>query len=212
MGYKISKKTYSLDIQLENLKGYSKKYKALLEGKILERAARHLQETAFLIMQDRYFETKKNRIYYNKKYLAKPKTQKLEHLLFSKLPPLKKKDNNTVEIRLLNKDYDKLIKIAPHLQWQEEGHGFNVDDQPYEVRKKSLGPITKEKALTRERIPYSKRTKSKLKNSVGAVVYLKVPHKALPSRDFILVATRFWKKEGRKILLDKVREELKKIK
>lgn len=190
---------------LQNIRGYANKLRIVLEGKALDNAAKELQRVAFDAMKKQYFSTKVNRKYYSRAYNSKSQRFKLEHVLFSKKSPIKRVSKNTVQVSFLPKPYEELIRLVPHLQWQEEGTRGVVDSQPYIITKGGLRAIKKRVASS---FPKARSRKGR----IGSVIYLKVPHYPLKPRNFILAADLVIKTQGGKIIRDSVKKTLRSLK
>lgn len=200
----------TITLNLEGFDKYLNDLKYLANSDILQRASFHLQEQAFLAMKRKYFQTKSNRIYYNKKYLSKGKKNRIEARLFEgNLPVPVRKGKYSISFKFWP-GYSALSRDLPHLRWQEEGTAKVVDTQPYLViSNKSLGPITKRRAQNRAVISTRKR-KSYARKDIGGIVELRVPHPNLPARGFIAAGNLYIKSRGAKEFTNFIREELRK--
>jgi len=198
-------------INLKGFENYIEELKYLASGDILRRAASHLQERAFLAMKRKYFQTKSNRIYYNKKYLSKGKDKSIESRLFdSKLSAPTRNGKYSYSFRFWP-GYTELRNL-PHLKWQEKGTSAMIDTQPYEITSsKSLGPITKRRAISRA--PIGTRKKERYRRSeIGGFIELQVPHPGLKARGFIAAGNLYIKTQAQTDLVKFLKKELAKRK
>ena len=200
-------------LNVEGLEKYIKDLQYLSSGDILMRAATYVQQQAFLAMKRKYFQTKSNRIYYNKKYLSKGKDKSIESRLFnSRLPSPVRKGEYTISFKFWP-GYTELKRSLPHLRWQEEGIGASIDIQPYIVRgPRSLGPITKRKARNRPKVERRDYSSGEVYNRInfGATVDVSVPHPSLKARGFIAAGNLYLKTQGQKDFSDFIKNELRK--
>jgi len=196
---------------LQNITGYANKLRLLLYGKALTIAAKDLQDAAFNAMRDKYFATKSNRTYYNREYLSKPQSLKLEHILFRRKPPIKRMSVNSIFVPVLPGSYAELVKVVPHLRWQEEGTKASVDLQPYLIC--GQGYLSSIKKTIASGFPQAKffdfvNRKNNIPN-VGKVFYLRVVHPPLKGREFILTADFVVRTMGQRIVRESVKRTVK---
>lgn len=217
MAFKIYKSgNVTLRLNMTNLESYSKAYKDFFENGGMARTAIHLQKRAWLSMKNKYFMSKSNRIYYNRQYLGRPDSKKLEIRLFGHEPTQSHRiSSESYAIKFLPDNYGRLKRDLPHLIWQEEGTKTTVDRQPYLRTRKGLRPITKRKAEnlinrgTKRDASGRFATGNVPQNKIIQIIA--VEHKALKARGFIKAGLTILKQQGAKIAREFVQIEIARL-
>lgn len=206
MGFTIVKNgKVTVKSSLDNLKGYKKKYGTFLKNEALPIAASILQRKAIEAMKVQFFNTKAatrgGNDFLSDLAIKSRRYKKIENRLFKTVPKITRLGDGSYSIPLIQ-NFGQVNRDIPHLKWQEEGTRAMTDLQPYRVIRDS-----------RTKIPKYYAVKKSIAGRPGGinplnVVFLKVPHPALPARNFIKAGTRFLKENGKQIVLREVRKQL----